>query len=374
VTLSVVRDGSDTSFQISDTGVGMTADQVSRLFQRFEQADTSTTRTYGGTGLGLYISMNLARLMGGDISVQSTPGKGSSFTLHLSLPATAAPDHLSDEKATTHSDLSGISVLAADDVEMNRLVLTDMLEHEGASVECVENGKEVLESLQKSGVAAFDVILMDIQMPVMDGFEATRLIRQMAPTLPILGLTAYAMAEEREKCLAAGMVDVVTKPIKLKILVTAILRQVSHRRPVPAVPVLGDIVDVTPKTTPSEPTGVESRPSCIIDWQALLATYGGRREFVAKIALSICRHHAQTPAKLRSAAQRGDHKTLAFIAHGLKGLSIETRRLRELSLAFESAERAGNVISPESVEALAIELEAVLLELGTVTQPQWGQC
>jgi PAS domain S-box-containing protein len=374
VTLSVVRDGSDTSFQISDTGVGMTADQVSRLFQRFEQADTSTTRTYGGTGLGLYISMNLARLMGGDISVQSTPGKGSSFTLHLSLPATAAPDHLSDEKATTHSDLSGISVLAADDVEMNRLVLTDMLEHEGASVECVENGKEVLESLQKSGVAAFDVILMDIQMPVMDGFEATRLIRQMAPTLPILGLTAYAMAEEREKCLAAGMVDVVTKPIKLKILVTAILRQVSHRRPVPAVPVLGDIVDVTPKTTPSEPTGVESRPSCIIDWQALLATYGGRREFVTKIALSICQHHANTPAKLRLAAKKNDRKTLAFIAHGLKGLSIETRRLRELSLAFEAAERAGDVISSESVEALALELEAVLLELGTVNQPQWGQC
>ncbi len=373
VTLAVMRNGSDTSFQISDTGVGMTTEQISRLFQQFEQANTSTTRTYGGTGLGLYISMNLARLMGGDISVQSTPGAGSSFTLHLSLPAVTAPEHLSVEKATTHSDLSGISILAADDVEINRLVLTDMLEHEGASVECVENGKEVLERLQKSGVAAFDVILMDIQMPVMDGFEATRLIRQMAPTptLPILGLTAYAMAEEREKCLAAGMVDVVTKPIKLKILMTAILRQVSNRRPVNTV---CDVVDVTPKTTPSEPTEVASCPSCIIDWQALLATYGGRREFVAKIALSICQHHANTPAKLRLAAQKSDRKTLAFIAHGLKGLSIETRRLRELSLAFESAERAGDVISSESVEALALELEAVLLELGTVNQPQWGQC
>lgn len=377
VTLTVVRDGSDTSFQISDTGIGMTAEQVSRLFQQFEQANTSTTRTYGGTGLGLYISMNLARLMGGDISVQSTLGAGSSFTLHLNLPAVAAPGHLSDEYSSTSSDLSGISVLAADDVEMNRLVLSDMLEHKGASVECVKNGQEVLDRLQKSGVTAFDVILMDIQMPVMDGFEATRLIRQMAPTLPILGLTAYAMAEEREKCLAAGMVDVVTKPIKLKILVTAILNQVPHRRPVPtvpAVPALGDVVDATPKTTPSEPTEVASRPSCTIDWQALLATYGGRREFVTKIALSICQHHAKTPAKLRSAVQSGDRKTLAFLAHSLKGLSIETRRLRELSLAFEAAERAGDVISSESVEALALELEAVLLELGTVNQPQWGQC
>ena len=358
VTLTVRRDGDNTIFEVSDTGIGMTPEQVSRLFQRFEQADSSTTRTYGGSGLGLYISMDLARLMGGDISVQSIPGQGSKFILRLSLPAVAAPEHHGDAISAASSDLSGISVLAADDIEVNRLVLEDMLRYEGASVVCAESGEKILEVLHRSGAAAFDVVLMDVQMPVMDGFEATRKIHLIAPELPIVGLTAHALNEERKKCLAAGMVDVVTKPINIKNLIAAIQSQVHHRRPVPAA---SDGV---------EPMPSESVSSGCVDWQALLAGYDGRQEFVAKIAISIVKDHAQTPAKLRAAAQAGDRKTLAFIAHNLKGLSIEAHRLRELSLAFESAERAGNTITAQSIEPLALELEAVLLELKTGRQPQ----
>ncbi|MDP2812064.1 MAG: PAS domain S-box protein, partial [Rhodocyclaceae bacterium] len=222
VRLRVERDGDDTWFRVIDTGIGMSEEQLARLFQPFEQADSSTTRTYGGTGLGLAISVDLARLMGGDITVDSRPGAGSSFTLRLPLPAVAAPEHPAGQPSTEGPGLSGVSVLAADDVDINRLVLEDLLVHEGAHVVFAENGQQALERLEQAGVTAFDVVLMDVQMPVMDGFEATRRIRAIAPALPVVGLTAYALAEEREKCLAAGMADVVTKPINIRVLVAAI--------------------------------------------------------------------------------------------------------------------------------------------------------
>jgi CheY-like chemotaxis protein/nitrogen-specific signal transduction histidine kinase len=225
VTVAVDRDGDDTYFRISDTGIGMTDEQRARLFQPFEQADTSTTRTYGGTGLGLAISMNLARLMAGDISVESVLDRGSCFTLHLRLPSVAAVESAAGASPTVGSGLYGLSVLAVDDVAVNRMLLEDLLVHEGAYVVLAENGQQALDRLTQEGGARFDVILMDVQMPGMDGFDTTRKVSLIAPGLPVVGLTAYALAEEREKCLASGMVDVVTKPINLKILVETIRRQ-----------------------------------------------------------------------------------------------------------------------------------------------------
>jgi PAS domain S-box-containing protein len=371
VTVDVQREGDATQFKITDTGIGMNVEQMSRLFQPFEQADTSTTRTYGGTGLGLYISMDLARLMGGNISVESRLGYGSTFLLHLNLPAVAAPDHPAGLADTAGSGLAGVRVLAADDIEVNRLVLADLLLHEGAQVVFAENGEQVLAQLHHAGVSAFDVVLMDVQMPVMDGFDATRRIQLIAPTLPVIGLTAYALSEEREKCLAAGMVEVVTKPINVKILVDTIRTQVHRSNPLlPLVEVAAtpDAVLATLDLSALAAAGTE-RP---IDWAALLGRYGGRYEFVKKLANSLRLHHADTPARLRAAQQSGDRKALAVMAHNLKGVNLEARRLRELTLAFESDERAGCSITAQRVEALAAALDAVLLELAVVEQPQWG--
>ncbi len=361
VTLRVVREGDDTVFQVSDTGIGMNEEQQSRLFRPFEQADSSTTRTHGGTGLGLAISLDLARLMGGDISVESRPGAGSDFTLRLPLPAVEPENQQPIPIPLAEEGLSGLSVLAAEDIEVNRFVLEDLLVHQGARVVFAENGQQALEQLSRAGIDAFDLVLMDVQMPVMDGLEATRRIRAIAPMLPVIGLTAHALTDEREKCHAAGMVDVITKPTDTKLLVEAIRRNVRSigRTKIPV------------STGPSVPISRPSPgPAAVshdgpIDWPALLVRYNGRVEFVAKLATSIREHHTDTPSKLREAMRQGDREQLIFMAHNLKGVSgnLEARRLYELAKAIEIAMRAGGEIAAERVEAMAVELENLLTEL-----------
>jgi len=224
---------------ITDTGIGMRPSQVDRLFLPFEQADGSTTRQYGGTGLGLTITKRLVEMLDGHIQVHSTPDQGTRFEVSLPfLPAQAVPELA---QATPHTEtqapapprapatqrlrrLEGLRVLAAEDNPVNQMVLSELLAHEGALVTMSDSGLAAVAELQASGPSAFDLVLMDIQMPVMDGYEATRLIKAFAPTLPVIGQTAHAMAEEHHKCRAAGMVDLVVKPIELETLVRTLLR------------------------------------------------------------------------------------------------------------------------------------------------------
>jgi signal transduction histidine kinase/DNA-binding NarL/FixJ family response regulator/HPt (histidine-containing phosphotransfer) domain-containing protein len=374
VSLRVTRDGDDTCFLVSDTGIGMGTEHLARLFGAFEQADSSITRTHG-TGLGLAISLDLARMMGGDIGVESRPGAGSAFSLSLPLPAADAPEHAAEPYSTAGSGLAGVSVLAADDVEVNRLVLEDLLRHEGARIVLAGDGRQVLERLEQQGALAFDVVLMDVQMPVMDGLQATRRIREIAPGLPVIGVTAHALSEERDNCLGAGMVDVVTKPIDLKTLVEAIRRQV--RMPVAGMPAAVAIAgpqsnipasqsEPVPSVTAAlPPAPAASAPEGPIDWPALLGRFNGRAAFVMKLAVSVGEHHADTAAELRTAAKNSDRETLIFMAHSLKGIggNLEARGLNQLARNLEAALRAGEEIEPARVEELAGALEAVLAEL-----------
>jgi CheY-like chemotaxis protein len=227
VQLSVAQEGERVAFHVTDTGIGISQEQLSHLFRPFEQADGSTTRRFGGTGLGLAISHNLAQLMGGEIVVQSQPGEGSVFTLRLPLAAVAAPDVVLPADAAPGRRLAGLRVLAAEDNEVNRMVLQGQLELEGAQVVFATNGQEAVDAVAQSGPAAFHAVLMDVQMPVMDGLEATRRIRALTPLLPVIGLTAHALVEERERCLAAGMVEHVAKPVELDALVAALRRHTA---------------------------------------------------------------------------------------------------------------------------------------------------
>ena len=229
VSISVKRDNKLIRFQVTDTGIGMTDEQLSRLFRPFEQADSTTTRKYGGTGLGMAISRNLADLMDGEILVKSQVGVGSVFTLSLPLAETQPRDIKKQYESVPEAGprLAGLRILAAEDVEINRLILEDLLDHEGAESVFVENGRLAVNLVQEQGADSFDLLLMDIQMPEMDGYEATRRIVEMAPGLPVIGLTAHAMPEEREKSLGSGMVDHVTKPINEDRLVAAILKHVG---------------------------------------------------------------------------------------------------------------------------------------------------
>jgi signal transduction histidine kinase/CheY-like chemotaxis protein len=227
--------GPDTvCFAVEDTGIGIDVGEVERLFEPFEQGDTSTTRAHGGAGLGLAICSRLAGFMGGSIAVTGTPGSGSCFTLRLPLPPSpppppSPPSPQPAQATTEHGRLRGIRVLAAEDDEVNRILLEELLRHEGAEVVFAEDGQLAMQRLDEHGAAAFDAVLMDVQMPVLDGYEATRRIRGLHPELPVIGLTAHALPEARRLCLEAGMVEHMVKPVDMAELVAAIRRHVRDR-------------------------------------------------------------------------------------------------------------------------------------------------
>jgi PAS domain S-box-containing protein len=369
VSLAVTRENHFMFFQVTDTGIGMNQEQIARLFTPFEQADSSTTRKYGGTGLGLAISRNLATLMGGEITVLSVPDKGSSFTLRLPLPAAtpAIPEH-HNHVSPAGKRLAGLRVLAAEDVEVNRLILEDLLVHEGAQVQFAVNGKDALEQLEEAGVSAFDVVLMDIQMPVMDGHEAARRIRELAPGLPVIGLTAHALPEERQRCLDAGMVERITKPVETDTLVKAICQHALWEPGMACNPVVEKVAvdkDVTRTTLPMGQHPDEKLPEQLIDWPAFNKRYRNRRDFIVRLIGVALTSLADTPAKLRLAIQQNDLDALKFIAHSLKGAAgnLEAGKLLELAKEIELSIRAGIPDVMTLAEELARHVECLLDEL-----------
>jgi PAS domain S-box-containing protein len=218
-------------FAVSDTGIGMSPDQIARLFQPFTQADESTTRKFGGTGLGLSISRHFAKLMGGEIEVASELGVGSVFTLCLPLieaaqPAPAATSHLAAGAAAWR----GRCALVADDLATNRFVIERQLARLGLIAECVENGAEALTALDRGH---FDILITDFHMPVMDGIELTKHIRSAealsgSTRLPIIGLTADVTLQTLERCKAVGMDDIIAKPTNVERLAKVLGAIRSH--------------------------------------------------------------------------------------------------------------------------------------------------
>ena len=235
------------AFAVSDTGIGIAPHQIDKLFEPFQQADSSTTRRYGGTGLGLPISQRLAGKLGGRITVQSIAGQGSTFTLTiptgvlagiplLEHPETAAQQlQQRSQQTASPTDLPALTgrILLAEDAPDNQRLIKAVLNRAGAEVTVVSNGLKAVEeimtgSLAANGRPAFDVVLMDMQMPVMDGYEATALLRQQGYTGPIIALTAHAMTGDRDRCLAVGCDDYATKPIDRQQLITLIGRYLQQ--------------------------------------------------------------------------------------------------------------------------------------------------
>jgi signal transduction histidine kinase/ActR/RegA family two-component response regulator len=235
-------------FDVVDTGIGMPPEQLDTLFRPFTQADNSTTREYGGTGLGLAISKRLARMLGGDLTASSQPGQGSTFSLRIStgslkgvkmLPAPSVTDFLENEAAapkpataeTTNGALANARVLIAEDGPDSQRLIAFILRTAGATVTLAENGQLAVERAveAESRGAAFDVILMDMQMPVLDGYDATRRLRQLGHTEPIVALTAHAMEGIRERCLEAGCDDFAAKPIDRATLIATVRKHLLAR-------------------------------------------------------------------------------------------------------------------------------------------------
>jgi signal transduction histidine kinase/ActR/RegA family two-component response regulator len=223
-------------FVVSDTGIGIPADQLELIFEAFTQADRSTTRNYGGTGLGLAICARLVDSMGGRIWAESQLGKGSQFHFTARFGQAATLDSpVAEDSHSVSPDQSGhgaqLQILLVEDNSINQLIARRMLEKRGHFVTSAFNGREALAAVQ---LQAFDVALMDVQMPEMDGLEATAAIRTNEQTLDhhlhIVAMTAHAMPGDRERCLAAGMDDYLSKPIEPKVLDRILQRCISQKR------------------------------------------------------------------------------------------------------------------------------------------------
>ena len=199
-------------FSIKDSGIGMNAEEVARIFNRFEQASGNTERQYGGTGLGLSISKELVALMGGTLQVESEPGLGSHFYFDIILEK-ANPQSVQQAPETQHMQpLNGLKVLYAEDNEVNRFLAEQIFVDWNTQLDFAENGEIAIEKARSN---QYDVILMDVQMPVLDGIEATRQIRRVLnghSKIPIIGFTADVMEHTRHKALEAGMNDILVKP------------------------------------------------------------------------------------------------------------------------------------------------------------------
>ena len=270
------------SFEVNDSGIGISSDQITKLFQPFTQADGSTTRRFGGTGLGLTISKRFAQMLGGDISVKSTVGVGSSFTAHIAGAGDGTgsfcrvEDALMMPQAGPQAVIDKISgkVLLAEDGRDNQRFISAMLRKAGLEVIVAENGRIAVD---KAMAQHFDLILMDMQMPEMDGYAATSYLRGRGFTRPIIALTAHAMADDRAKCIQAGCIDYLTKPIDRKLLVETVARYLAAataptasiiNRDVP--PELTSTFENDPEMADVLPEFVENLPSEVAALRSLL--------------------------------------------------------------------------------------------------------
>ena len=356
VTLKVSVADKNVMFQVTDSGIGMSEDQIAKLFQSFEQADSSTTRKYGGTGLGLAISRNLARMMGGDITVASRLGSGSTFSLSLPLLSAVPADLPEPVSWEGVHRLNGIRVLAADDVELNRLILEDQLSHEGAHVVLAHDGQQALERLEEAGVAAFDVVLMDVQMPVMDGLEATRRIAAIAPGLPVIGFTAHVMSEERERCLVAGMVDVVTKPVDMDQLVAAIQLQMQSGTPVA-------LAKPAAAKQPEDAAGASGNDPDIIDLSILAGRVGDDPATISMYTALFIDTARETLQEMQASLAAADMNILSEQAHRMKStaFTVGAMRFGELCKEVEMMKASDDVASARlKVEQLRALLEKIV--------------
>ena len=335
--------------RVSDTGIGMNDAQQARLFRPFSQADSSTTRRYGGTGLGLSIVRRLSQLMGGDVTVESAPGAGSTFTVILELVAAPADSPLVDLPVVdtptlalpTTSTVAGNSVLVVDDHPINREVLVRQLQTLGVGADSAGDGRE---GVRAWSAARYAIVFADVHMPRMDGFEMTAEIRRLEaaegrPRTPIVAVTANAMAGEDERCRAAGMDGYLSKPVGLPRLRATLQRWLRGG---------GDAAAAIDRA--------------VLDpW--LQGDEAARRDLLLKFSRST----SESRRDIETAMAAGDLAALAAAAHRLKGsaLAVGARALGDAAKTLELAAKAGDRAScQDGLGPLAVEVQRAQAEIG----------
>jgi CheY-like chemotaxis protein/HPt (histidine-containing phosphotransfer) domain-containing protein/anti-sigma regulatory factor (Ser/Thr protein kinase) len=340
-------------FRITDTGIGITPEQQARLFQPFSQAEGSTTRRFGGTGLGLVISRRLAELMGGEVTMESTPGAGTTLRLVLSLPRGKEADLESDADGTAAPEfvprpLPSIAqaeaerslILLVDDHPTNRVVVARQLALAGYASEPAEDGAQGLERWRSGRYA---LVLSDVHMPVMDGYQMTRALRTEEardgkPRTPVVALTAAALKGESERAHAAGMDDYLIKPVTIADLAACLGKWLPHTRaamapaaprPLATTPAPGTVAPLPQLATPPSP----------LDASVLDALTGGSREAAREVLDDFLATTARDVSALIAARDAGDLAQLAREAHKIKGAS-RLVGAGELALAASELELA----------------------------------
>lgn len=351
-TLTAIR----VRFIVQDTGIGMSADVLPHIFERFRQANDSTTRQYGGTGLGLSIVHSLAKLQGGWVKVRSILGEGSCFTLEIPYQLAPSSASLTASKTSVPWGATGrgLSILVVEDNMMNQRLALGVLTRLGHTVQLAENGQQAIDRLVG---ATFDLILMDIQMPVMDGYTATRQIRRvLGSQVPIIAMTAHALASEREQCLQAGMNDFLPKPFQPADLQQLLRKYISFP---------------TPETSEVQSPDSSSASEPLLSIDSLLNVAGGDREFAIELVDLFL---AQTPLQIdqiRQAVAANDPLTISRVLHtqkatiGLFGLLEESRQIQTLENMLAAKTALPDIVP--LLERYLMALEAALPLIGQLT-------
>jgi PAS domain S-box-containing protein len=330
-------------FEVRDTGIGLNDEQQARVFDAFEQGQSSTTRKYGGTGLGLTISRHLANMMGGKVGVSSGKGLGSTFWFTVALKLDHNPR--TTVIAVNTSDFRReATILLVEDNEINQEVAKELLETTGLSVELANHGAEALSMVKNR---RYDLILMDMHMPIMDGLEATRLVRQLpnCQTLPIIAMTANAFHEDRLECLSAGMNDFLAKPVDPDILFAMLSRWLPDNRG-------------TPKPLTAEKVNPDK--SLVLDTAIGLRSFVGKHHSYEKMLRRFVDSHLDDARKIIEAAEADDMETARRLAHTLKGVAatLGLEQVRALAAILEQS-----IKSAEERSAIAASSDQLHLAL-----------
>ncbi len=358
----------DLEISVQDTGIGMTEDELSRLFTAFAQADASTTRRFGGSGLGLAISRQLVELMGGTIRAESTPDKGSLFTVVISFLIASDVALLAACSQMPQEHFTDVRALVAEDHAINREIIVELLRQAGIEADIAINGREAVERVRAQD---YDVLFMDIQMPEMDGFTATREIRNMGregvDRLPILALSSYAVVGDREKSIAAGMNDHLSKPIDSGALSAAL------RRWLPPEKCVAVTVDEPDLFTKPDFMSIPSLHG--LDVEGGLNRMGGKMELYLKLLRDFVAGYGETPELLLDELRADRRKDAIHRVHAIRGVagSLGGKELEaaaaELEKACQAAENMDNCIPFAVGEPLRVFIDnhkALITAIGVV--------